>query len=253
MIGAQKFGAFRLLEQLGTSELSETFLAHRGSTRKPLVLKRMHRELSASKFHLGRFLREAHRSSLVDHPNLAHVFSAGREGEHYYLTMEYIEGLPLSSLLRLPRPIPVGVGCRVGVELLDALHATHQAKMVLDGQLCQTRCDISWDKIRLTLQGGVKILSSSLIPINAGPAQLKDQVRTELFSVSSLIQDLLQTGGPHRAPPALRKLLNDASHQSSARALQQQLELFLMQSDSNCTKGHLAALARDLHTRAHQR
>ena len=54
----------------------------------------------ASPESLARFQREARVLSKLRHPNIVRLFTVGRVGERCYFTMDYVDGVPLSSLIQ---------------------------------------------------------------------------------------------------------------------------------------------------------
>ena len=53
-----------------------------------------------------RFLRKARAAAVLDHPHLCPVYDVGQIEGIYYLTMAYIEGRPLSQLIKPGTPWP---------------------------------------------------------------------------------------------------------------------------------------------------
>ncbi len=49
---------------------------------------------------LERFQREARAAAKLRHPNLVEIYDVSREGEKHYFTMRYVDGTPLSDLIR---------------------------------------------------------------------------------------------------------------------------------------------------------
>ncbi|MEM6955430.1 MAG: hypothetical protein AAF645_07060, partial [Myxococcota bacterium] len=64
------------------------------------------------------FMNEARLAGSIRHPNVVPVLDVGEDAEGPYLVMEFIDGLPLSKLLRLvlrrEEKVPIQIGLRVG-------------------------------------------------------------------------------------------------------------------------------------------
>jgi serine/threonine-protein kinase len=91
------------------------------------ALKVMHAELAESAEMNERFVREVQAAALVPHPAIVRVFASGKVGDgRPFFVMEYLDGNPLSELLRTSgrfvlNEIPLLLGPVAGA--LDAAHA----------------------------------------------------------------------------------------------------------------------------------
>ncbi len=65
----------------------------------PIVVKRLHPELSTRRGFVARFRHEAAVAVSVDSLHVAKVYDVGSVGETLYISMEYIQGWPLSEVL----------------------------------------------------------------------------------------------------------------------------------------------------------
>jgi serine/threonine-protein kinase len=77
-----------------------------------------------------RFLREAQVVNRIAHPSLVDIFSFGQTPEgHLYLVMELLEGEHLGA--RMERgPLPWGELLSIFCQILDAVHAAHEAGVI---------------------------------------------------------------------------------------------------------------------------
>jgi DNA-binding NarL/FixJ family response regulator len=91
---------------------------------RPVALKLLMPRLARDAVFRARFERECRLAAALDHPNLVQVFRAGVERGALYLTMRYVEGTDLRSLLaeerRLTPARAVGVVAQVGAALSEA-------------------------------------------------------------------------------------------------------------------------------------
>src|SRR5437588_91798 len=74
---------------------------------------------------LQRFFREARAAACFDHPNLCPVHDVGQLDGLPYLTMTYIEGKPLSSLIIDDQPLPQERVAKIVYTLALALEEAH--------------------------------------------------------------------------------------------------------------------------------
>lgn len=74
-----------------------------------------------------RFVREVRTARQVSHPNVCRVFDIGEVDGAQFLSMEFIDGDDLSSLLRRIGRLPPDKALEIGRQLCAGLHAVHQA------------------------------------------------------------------------------------------------------------------------------
>ena len=67
---------------------------------RPVALKVLFPELSVDRAFVERFRREAQAAANLSHPNIVPVFDWGEDGGTYFIVMEFVDGQPLSAVLR---------------------------------------------------------------------------------------------------------------------------------------------------------
>jgi serine/threonine-protein kinase len=76
------------------------------------------------------FLREARASASLNHPNIVTVHDAGQEGEAFFMTMELMEGLPLSDILKRHGSLGARDVMKLGIQICAGLLYAHEAGVV---------------------------------------------------------------------------------------------------------------------------
>src|SRR5262249_40582681 len=79
---------------------------------------------------IERFRRESAILQRIHHPNICPVLDAGEAGDTLYISMEYLEGPTLRSLLERSGPLPTAEVLRFGEQLASALAAIHAEGVV---------------------------------------------------------------------------------------------------------------------------
>ncbi len=107
------------------------------------------------------FLDEARIASRIRHPNVAEILDLGEQDNLLYLVMEWIDGAPLSLIMREAfrrggMPIPIGV--KIVQDVCAALHAAHELKGEDGKSLELVHRDVSPQNIMLTESGVVKLV-----------------------------------------------------------------------------------------------
>ncbi len=126
----QTFGGYHIIELVGAGGMGLVYRAEQRILGRTVALKIIRPEIAESGDYRSRFLREARFAAAVDHPNVVSVFDAGEQDGRLYLTMQWIDGLDLGTLLdREQRLAPERV-VRIGVQLAEALEAVHDTGLV---------------------------------------------------------------------------------------------------------------------------
>ena len=160
--------------------MAEVFLAtHRARPGPTVVLKRILPHLEAKKDFVQMFEDEARLTSLFDHPNLVRVLDNGHAEGVHFLVMEYVDGVPLSSLVKdTPRPLDTALACWIVAEITAGLHYAHTRVDDEGTPLNIVHRDISPDNVLLSRFGEVKladfgIAKASIQLTRTRPGQLK--------------------------------------------------------------------------------
>lgn len=95
-----------------------------------IALKLLRPEWAASAGALDRFRREVKLARRVTHPNVARTFDLGAYDGVRFLTMELINGEPLSHRAGQGRRMPLGEALRIAGEVARGLAAAHTAGVV---------------------------------------------------------------------------------------------------------------------------
>jgi len=155
-------GKYFLHERLGVGGMAEVFRATyspEGGFEKKVAIKRVLPAYADNEEFHSLFRREAELGSLLIHPNIVQVLDLGRHQGSVFLSMEYVQGLTMSALLRrVPgRRLSPAVVAYIGAELAGALGYMH-ARADTDGEpLGLVHRDLNPPNILLSRVGEVKL------------------------------------------------------------------------------------------------
>ena len=125
-VGRVLAGKYELVRLLGAGGMGLVWKAQHLSLGVSVAVKTMHPHVAMQEEYVRRFRREAHATSLMNHPNVVRVLDFGEEGGLLYLVMEYLDGLSLGAWLnRLDAPPPLEEVGRILRMLLDAFEVAH--------------------------------------------------------------------------------------------------------------------------------
>ncbi len=122
---------YRILGQLGKGGMGEVYRADDLKLGQPVALKFLTEKLSHDKAMLARFHSEVAMAHRVTHPNVCRVHDISEvttsAGTLHFLSMEYVDGEDLSSLLRRIGRLPSDKAVEIANQLCAGLAAAHEA------------------------------------------------------------------------------------------------------------------------------
>ena len=89
----RKVGRYEVERELAEGGMGVVYLARQPSLERPVVLKRMRRELADDEEAAARFLREARTAAAIHHPNVVGVYDCFTWRDVPYIACEYVDGL----------------------------------------------------------------------------------------------------------------------------------------------------------------
>ena len=164
-MAAELFGKYQLLHKLATGGMGEVWLARQSGPAgfdRFVAIKRLLPNLAENNEFVQMFLDEARLVARLTHPNICQIYEFGCEKGMYYLSMEYMHGEPLSSLLERSlkerKPIDRGIAAHVISQACEGLHFAHERKDDSGVPLGIVHRDVSPSNVFVTYDGTVKLL-----------------------------------------------------------------------------------------------
>lgn len=118
---------YRIIGLLGKGGMGEVFKAEDIKLNQIVALKFLPDKLEQDSSALARFHAEVRVARQVSHPNVCRVFDIGEIENRHFLSMEFIDGDDLSSLLRRIRRLPSDTAIEISRQLCFGLAAIHEA------------------------------------------------------------------------------------------------------------------------------
>jgi serine/threonine protein kinase len=101
---AGQFGRYQIIRALGSGAMGAVYLAQDTQLKRNVAIKTPHFEDDPTGELLKRFYREAEAAATLLNANICPVYDVGEiEGKHF-ISMAYIEGRPLSDLIKSDKP-----------------------------------------------------------------------------------------------------------------------------------------------------
>jgi serine/threonine-protein kinase len=157
--------------------MAEVFLARRPGPdgfAKRVAVKRILPHLAEQPDFVAMFLDEAKLAAGLDHPHIVHIHDFGRDGDAYYLSMEYVNGEDLASLWRraseLGAPLAPADVATILVAACEALHHAHEQGIV--------HRDVTPANLLVSYDGVVKLADFGIAKSQAAASHAKTNAGT---------------------------------------------------------------------------
>jgi cephalosporin-C deacetylase-like acetyl esterase len=152
MIG-RNLGHYTITAKLGEGGMGAVYRAEDSKLGREVAIKVLPDEVSDSHERLERFGREARAVAALNHPNIVTIHSVEEQDGVHFLTMELVEGQPLSTIIP-EGGLPVESLLDLAVQLAGALSGAHEKGII--------HRDLKPGNVMITEEGRVKVLDFGL-------------------------------------------------------------------------------------------
>ncbi|RKX68683.1 hypothetical protein DRP53_10250 [candidate division WOR-3 bacterium] len=145
---AEEIRNFRLGELIATGGMAAIYKGVQISLNRPVAIKILHPHLARDENFILRFEREAKAAASLQHENIISIIDFGKEGDRYFLAMEYVDGPSLKELLE-SGVIPIEIALYILNEILKGIDYAHEKGVI--------HRDLKPGNILIDKRGSVKI------------------------------------------------------------------------------------------------
>ena len=205
-------GRYRLVALLGRGGMGEVYRADDLTLDQPVALKFLPEEVAAHPDRLAQFHAELRTARQVSHKNVCRLYDLGEADGRPFLTMEYVDGEDLASLLRRIGRIPQDKAIEIARQLCAGLSAAHE-RGVLHRDLKPANIMIDGDGNVRIADFGLAVAAGDTTASRAGTPQYmapellaggQASVRTDIYALGLVLFELFTGRRPYEA-----KTLND--------------------------------------------
>lgn len=162
---------YRIVSLLGRGAMGEVYRADDLRLGQPIALKLLTLPLAREQ-HVQRLASEARLARDITHPNVCRVYDIGSADGWHYLSMEYVDGETLASLLRRIGRMPREKAMDIARQLCAGLTAAHDVGVL--------HRDIKPSNIMIDGRGRVRLMDFGLA-VPTGGALTGDVVGTPAY------------------------------------------------------------------------
>jgi serine/threonine-protein kinase len=131
LVGQVVADRYHIVRKLGEGGMGQVYLAEHVKMGRQSAIKVMNPAMVHDADAVARFNREASNASRISHPNVCAIYDFGETSEGLiYLAMEYIDGVPLSTVLEREGALPVRRAAGLCLQVAEALQAAHDLGIV---------------------------------------------------------------------------------------------------------------------------
>ncbi len=126
----QRLGNYTIDTLLGAGGMAVVFRGRQLSLNRNVAIKILPKEFAKNRLFVERFEIEAAVLANLNHANIVSVIDRGREGETYFIVMEYVEGETLKDRIARHGRLPPAEALRLSEQTLAGLDYAHRRKVV---------------------------------------------------------------------------------------------------------------------------
>lgn len=141
---------YRVIEKIGSGGMADVFKAVDDVLGRTVAVKVLHPRYASDPTFVARFRQEAQAAANLSHPNIVNMYDWGRDGETYYIVMEYVKGTDLKSLVAQQGPLDPRKAAEYAAQVCGALAVAHGYDII--------HRDIKPHNIVLAPDGTVKVM-----------------------------------------------------------------------------------------------
>ncbi len=200
---------YRIVALLGRGGMGEVYRAEDLKLGNVVALKFLPATLQCDAAALAGFHAEVRNARQVSHPNVCRVYDIGEVNGQHFLTMEYIDGEDLASLLRRIGRLPADKALETAHQICAGLAAAHDcgllhrdlkpANIMLDGR---GRVRITDFGLALSNDDAMSRTETAGTPAYMAPEQIakgQASVRSDIYSLGLVFYELFTGRLPYQA------------------------------------------------------
>jgi tetratricopeptide (TPR) repeat protein/predicted Ser/Thr protein kinase len=259
---------YQVIEELGRGGMGRVYKALDSEIKDKVALKVLKPEIASDGETIARFRNELRLARRISHKNVCRMYDLNHEQGTQFITMEYVEGENLKSLMRRMGPFSVGKAASVARQVCEGLAEAHRLGVV--------HRDLKPQNIMIDNEGNVRIMDFGIArslkgkgitdtrvmigtPEYMSPEQVEGAEvdgRADIYALGIILYELLTGKVPFEGDTALSVALKQKTElPRDPRGLNPQvpeafssLILRCLEKDKAKRYGNVEALISDLDT-----
>jgi len=123
--GSTFAGRYQVIEELGRGGMGKVYKVHDTKIGEKVALKLIKPGIASDKETIDRFTNEIRLARKIGHRNVCKMFDIGEAEGARFITMEYVPGEDLKSMIHMSGSLSLGMLLSVGKQVCDGLAEAH--------------------------------------------------------------------------------------------------------------------------------
>ena len=129
-IGSIFAGRYQVIEELGKGGMGKVYKVLDKDIDEKVALKLLNPEIAADEHTIKRFRNELKFARKISHKNVCRMYDLSKEEGTHYITMEYVPGEDLKSMIRMMGQLSAGKAIVVARQVCEGLVEAHRLGVV---------------------------------------------------------------------------------------------------------------------------
>jgi serine/threonine protein kinase/tetratricopeptide (TPR) repeat protein len=121
---------YQIIEELGKGGMGKVYKAHDTEVREKVALKLIKPDIAEDKKTIERFRNELKLARKIRHKNVCQMYDLNKEEGAYFITMEYVPGEDLKSMIRMTGQLSVGASLNIVKQVCAGLAEAHKLGVI---------------------------------------------------------------------------------------------------------------------------
>jgi tetratricopeptide (TPR) repeat protein/tRNA A-37 threonylcarbamoyl transferase component Bud32 len=128
--GSTFAGRYQIIEELGKGGMGKVYKAQDTDLKEKVAIKLLKPEIAADKKTIERFRNELKFARKIRHKNVCQMYDLNKEKGAHYITMEYVDGKDLKSMIRMMGQLSSGKTIFIAKQVCEGLAEAHRLGVI---------------------------------------------------------------------------------------------------------------------------